>query len=103
MVKNIYGIFDSVTGNVGDICILDKDEEFRDGCLRLFSDPRVPGYHVNDLVGVCYGELRFGFGDNPMIVPSFKVIIRGDSYEVSKLRKEVSCDADVSEDPEDDS
>lgn len=103
MEKFIYGIYDSVSGNVGDVCILDKDAEFHDGCLKLFADPRIPAYHVNDLVGACYGKIVFGNAKRPKIVPSFKVILRGDSFEVTSLRKDGNDDAEVSEDSEDDS
>lgn len=59
MKKFLYGIFDVKTGNFGDICILDRDEEFRDGCIKLFSDNNVPDYIVRDLRAVRYGSISY--------------------------------------------
>lgn len=63
MTKEIYGIYDSKTRNFGDICILDRDEEFRDGCIDLFSNPAIPDYMVFDLKGVNYGYITFDSED----------------------------------------
>lgn len=59
MRKNIYGIIDLKTGNFGDLCILDRDEEFRDGCIKLFCDSDVPDYVVRDLMAVRYGTISY--------------------------------------------
>ncbi len=85
MTKNIYGLFDPKTHNFGDICLLDRDEEFRDGCVELLSNPAIPEYVVNDLVGVCYGYVIF---DSDDMYPRFtwtdtpRVIIQGTSPSV---------------------
>ena len=70
MKKEIYGIYDTKTKNFGDICILDRDEEFRDGCIDLFSNPEIPEYIVQDLVGVNYGYLTF---DSDELYPVFHI------------------------------
>ncbi len=70
MKKNIYGIIDSRTGNFGDICILDRDEEFRDGCLELFRNPDIPDYVVEDLVAIRYGSVSY---DCDQIYPKFDI------------------------------
>ena len=70
MKKNIYGIIDSRTHNFGDICLLDRDEEFRDGCMNLFSNPDIPTYLLSDLEGYRYGSVTF---DSDMLFPKFEI------------------------------
>ncbi len=89
MTKEIYGIYDAKTKNFGDICILDRDEEFRDGCIDLFSNPGIPAYMVSDLLGVNYGYITF---DSDDIYPVFhirdcpRIVISGSSPMVSCRR-----------------
>lgn len=89
MLKNIYGLFDPKTHNFGDICLLDRDEEFRNGCVDLLSNPAIPEYVVNDLVGVCYGYVTF---DSDDMYPRFtwsdtpRVIVQGTSPAVVNAR-----------------
>ena len=93
MKKFIYGIFDIRTHNFGDICILDRDEEFRDGCISLFSNPDIPDYILNDLIGVRYGSVSF---DDATMYPKFDMdaipvtIIYG--HDVIPLRKNEKVD-----------
>lgn len=68
MQKNIYGIFDLKTHNFGDICLLDRDEEFRDGCISLLSNPDIPDYIVRDLICVRYGSVSY---DSTIMYPKF--------------------------------
>lgn len=68
MTKNIYGIIDIKTHNFGDICILDRDEEFRDGCLCLMNNPDVPDYVIRDLICVRYGSVSY---DSTVMYPKF--------------------------------
>ena len=70
MKKFIYGIFDIRTHNFGDICILDRDEEFRDGCIRLLSNPEIPDYVARDLVCVRYGTVSY---DSSVMYPKFEM------------------------------
>lgn len=70
MKKNIYGIIDSRSGNFGDICILDRDEEFRDGCLSLFRNPDIPDYVISDLLAFRYGSIIY---DSDMLYPKFDI------------------------------
>lgn len=70
MKKHLYGLVDSKTGNFGDVCILDRDEEFRDGCVSLLMNPDVPDYVVEDLVGVRYGTIVY---DSDMLYPKFDI------------------------------
>lgn len=70
MKKFVYGIYDMRTHNFGDICILDRDEEFRDGCITLLSNPDIPDYVVRDLVCVCYGSVCF---DSTIMYPKFEI------------------------------
>ena len=69
MKKFVYGIYDMRTHNFGDICILDRDEEFRDGCLALLSNPDIPDYVAMDLVCVRYGSVSF---DSSALFPKFE-------------------------------
>lgn len=71
MKKNIYGIIDRRSSNFGDICLLDRDEEFRDGCLKLFSNPDIPEYVIMDLVAVRYGSFSF---DSNTAYPKFDIL-----------------------------
>ncbi|AYQ58182.1 hypothetical protein [Microviridae sp.] len=96
MKKSIYGLIDSKTGNFGDVCILDRDEEFRDGCVSLLTNPDIPDYVVEDLVGVRYGSIVY---DSDMLYPKFdiatipSIIVSG--HDLISLRhnvKEVASD-----------
>lgn len=99
MKKNIYGIIDSRTGNFGDICILDRDEEFRDGCLNLFRNPDIPDYVISDLVAYRYGSVSF---DSDMLYPKFDIspipslVLAG--VDVIPIRKDEVLREKVSED-----
>lgn len=70
MKKFVYGIYDMRTHNFGDICILDRDEEFRDGCIALLSNSDIPDYVVRDLVCVRYGSVSF---DSSIMYPKFEM------------------------------
>lgn len=101
MKKYIYGLIDVRTNTLGDLCLLDRDEVFRDGLVDLLSDPAVPDYLVNDLSGFCFGSVSLNDDSDP--VPSFhifpvpKLIISGGCVEIQSMRKEASVHADVSE------
>lgn len=71
MEKNIYGIIDVKTGNFGDICILDRDEEFLDGVLKLFLNTDVPKYIVEDLIAVRYGSISY---NSKRVYPKFCIL-----------------------------
>ena len=90
MIKKIYGMYDCVSGNVGDVCILDKDEEFIRGAVAVLAHSDVPTYIANDMVCVCYGELEYNDGMTPVVhgYPVPVVLLRGDSIEVRNARKE---------------
>ena len=70
MKKYIYGLIDSRSGNFGDVCILDRDEEFRNGCVSLLMNPDIPDYVVQDLEGVRYGCIIY---DSDMSYPKFDI------------------------------
>lgn len=105
MQKNIYGLIDPKTHNFGDICLLDRDEEFRAGCVDLLSNPGIPDYVVSDLIGVCYGYMTF---DSDDMYPRFcwtdtpRVIVHGTSPAVVNARlshnKEDTSDEEVEKD-----
>lgn len=89
MTKNIYGIYDSKTRMFGDICILDRDEEFRDGCIELFSNPSIPEYIVYDLVGVNYGYITFDSTDSDPVFhihDTPRILITGSNRMVVERR-----------------
>lgn len=100
MKKYIYGLIDTRTCTIGDLCLLDRDEVFHDGLIDLLSDPHVPDYLVSDLSGFCFGYLCMS---DDSIYPEFhmfavpKLIISGGSVEIQSKRKEVSAHADLSE------
>lgn len=95
MKKYIYGLIDTCTNTLGDLCLLDRDEVFRDGIVDLLSDPHVPDYLVSDLSGFCFGSVSLDDDDDEP-VPSFhifavpKLIISGGSVEIQARRKEAS-------------
>lgn len=95
MKKNIYGLVDSRSGNFGDICILDRDEEFRDGCASLLMNPDIPDYVVADLVGLCYGSIVY---DSDMLYPKFdiasipKLIVNGSDFVLLRKKEDVSSE-----------
>lgn len=88
MKKRIYGIYDQKTGNVGDICTLDCDEEFVDGFTSILSNRAIPDYLVRDLVGLCYGELVTSDGCLPVIDPQLEPTIIAYGRDVVYARKE---------------
>lgn len=100
MKKYIYGLIDTRTNFLGDLCLLDRDEAFRDGIVDLLSDPHVPNYLVTDLSGFCFGSVSLS---DDSIVPQFnmfpvpKLIISGGSVEILAKRKEASDLADLPE------
>ena len=100
MKKFVYGIYDMRTHNFGDICILDRDEEFRDGCISLLSNPDIPDYVVRDLVCVCYGSVSF---DSSVMYPKFvmedvpTIILYGVDVANSRIVKE---DVSLEKNPE---
>ena len=79
------------THNFGDICILDRDEEFRDGCLALLSNPDLPDYVAMDLACVRYGSVSF---DSSVAFPKFEfddiptIILYGSEVVNSRNLKE---------------
>ncbi len=102
MLKHIYGIYDSMTHNFGDICILDRDEEFRDGCIDLLSNPAIPDYVKDDLVGVCYGDITFDSGDLfPHLVaferPRVIFVASSPSVQAAFAKRKSEVDNDVDE------
>lgn len=95
MKKNIYGIIDRRTSNFGDICLLDRDEEFRDGCLKLFSNSDIPEYILLDLVCVRYGSVTF---DSDTAYPQFDILqlpeiicYGADSFPLRKEQASEEC------------
>lgn len=88
MKKFIYGIIDIRTHSIGDLCLLDRDEEFRSGCLNLFSNHAIPDYLVKDLAGYNFGSLTYGDDD---VLPHFDItppliVISGNEDLVQDLR-----------------
>lgn len=100
MKKYIYGLVDTRTSILGDLCLLDRDEVFHDGMIDLLADRRVPDYLVNDVSGFCYGSVSLS---DDSIYPEFhmfavpKLILSGGSVEVQSKRKEASDHADLPE------
>ena len=98
MKKNIYGLIDSRSCNFGDICLLDRDQEFLEGVTSLLMNPSIPNYIVEDLVGVCYGSVSY---DSDQLYPKFDIapipslIISG--RDLISLRKDGVSDETVSE------
>lgn len=101
MKKFVYGIYDIRTHNFGDICILDRDEEFRDGCISLLSNPDIPDYVVRDLVCVRYGTVCF---DSGIMYPKFEmdaiptIILYGVDFVSTRSHKEDVFGETVDED-----
>ena len=102
MKKNIYGLVDKLSGNFGDLCIVDRDEEFRDGCVSMLKKSDVPDYFLEDLVGFRYGTLVY---DCDMAYPKFDIAsipsIIFSGHDLVLLRKkemEVVLSETVSED-----
>lgn len=99
MKKYIYGLIDTRTNTLSDICLIDRDEVFRDGVINLLSDTTIPEYLVLDLSGYCFGSVSLADDCDP--VPRFhifdrpKLIISGGSVEIQARRKEDSDFADL--------
>lgn len=91
MTKRVYGIYDTKTGNTGDVCTFDRDEEFIAGFTRSLSDSSFPDYFVSDLVGVCYGTLVTRDGYLPELKPFPDPLILWYGRDIVASRKDV-CD-----------
>ena len=102
MKKYIYGLIDTRTNTLGDLCLFDRDEIFRDGIVEFLSDPGIPDYLVSDVSAFCFGYVSLN--DDPgLICPNFhifpvpKLIISGGSVEIQSRRKVASDNADLPE------
>lgn len=56
MIRFIYSVRDTVTGQMGDICTAGSDAEFRRGLKAQLNAPAIPRFIARDLCGVCLGE-----------------------------------------------
>lgn len=100
MKKYICGLFDTVSGNVGDICILDNIKEFDWSVRKLLADPKIPDYATLDCCAVVYGELHYDVDTVPYIVAydHTKHILSGRDVDILRERRMAQSRVD----PEDD-
>lgn len=56
MIRFIYSVRDTVSGQFGDICTASSDTEFIRGFKAQLNSPGVPRYIARDLSAVCVGE-----------------------------------------------
>ncbi len=56
MTRFIYSVRDSVSGQFGDICTANSDNEFIRGFKVQLNAPSFPRYIARDLCAVCLGE-----------------------------------------------
>lgn len=101
MKKYIYGLLDSCSNTLGDLCLLDRDEIFRDGIVSLLSDLTYPDYLVYDLFGYCFGSVSIDADSDH--IPHFeifdapKMIVSGGCAEIRAKRKEAREHAELLE------
>lgn len=91
MQRNIYVLFDNVSGNFGELFTLANDAEMRREFEQLIRNPAVPDYAIRDCCVVRLGSF-VSDAENPHIVPESipSVILRGGNYNVSEIRGQVS-------------
>ncbi len=87
MEMKLYGLYDSRTGNFGDICILRCDAEFVDGMTKRLIDSDLPDYYLSDIRGVCYGDIASRNCDTPIIIPYDEPIVLFYGRDICDLRK----------------
>ena len=56
MIRFIYAVRDTVSGQLSDICTSGSDAEFCRGFKAQLNAPGFPRYIARDLCGVCLGE-----------------------------------------------
>lgn len=91
MKRNIYVLYDSVSGNFGELFTLANDAEMRREFEQLVRNPAIPDYAITDCCVVRLGSFISDI-ENPHIVPESvpAVILRGGNYNVSEIRGQVS-------------
>lgn len=91
MKRNIYVLFDSVSGNFGELFTLANDAEMRREFEQLVRNPAIPEYAITDCCVLRLGSF-ISDTENPHLVPESVpvVILRGGNYNVSEIRGQVS-------------
>lgn len=91
MNRNIYVLFDSVSGNFGELFTLANDAEMRREFEQLIRNPAVPDYAVRDCCVLRIGSF-IPDANNPRIVPEAvpPVVLRGGNYNVLEIRGQSS-------------
>lgn len=94
MDREIYVMVDSVSGIFGEPFTMANDAELRREFEQTLKSPAVPAYTLRDVVVLHLGTLHPD-RDNPCIIPAAIpcVVIRGGSYNVEEIRKQVFNDA----------
>lgn len=97
MKKRIYGIYDMKTGNAGDICTMERDEDFTHGFNELLKNPAIPEYIVVDMVALCYGEIIDRDGRFPEVKVYSEPVIVANGFNVLVDRKNAVKEVDENE------
>lgn len=102
MKREIYVFMDSVSRNFGEPFTMANDAELRRHFLQMARNPAIPAYAIRDTVVLHLGTFVPN-PDNPVIMPENipVVVLRGDSYDVQKLREDNSDSASELRDDED--
>ena len=97
MKKRIYGIYDMKTGNSGDICSMERDEDFTHGFNELLKNPAIPEYIVSDMVALCYGEIIDRDGNFPEVKVFPEPVIVAHGWSVLPDRKKSVSEVESNE------
>lgn len=91
MNRNVYVLFDTVSGNFGELFTLANDAEMRREFEQLVRNPSIPDYAIRDCCVIRLGSF-VSDANNPCLVPEAvpPVILRGGNFNVSEIRGQVS-------------
>lgn len=93
MTSSVYVMQDRVSKICGTVFEAVNDEAMRRDFVMLCSNPRVPDYAIADTVVIKLGTF-VSDGAMPHLVPEAVpyVVLRGDEFEFTELRKRISVE-----------
>lgn len=91
MKREIYVFMDSVSRNFGEPFTMANDAELRRHFVQMVRNVDIPAFAIRDTIVLHLGTF-VPDSENPVIIAENipTVILRGDSYDVEKIREGIS-------------